>query len=150
MGNWRIVNVRGIIEDKDEVAAAIHYLTVNEDTHRSEGLTDNVFFLQFSGASSIAGLNQWVQDTGVIWSDGVVFERGCTLNNLHNELVVLAHKFPSLSMVLNAGGEDGSLDCVKTFFARNGTVIGMSPITSKIKPKENYLSFPGLLEAIRG
>lgn len=150
MGNWRIVNVRGLIEDKHEVDAAIRYLTVNEGTYKSEALTDNVFFLQFSGDSSIAGLNQWIQGTGVIWSDGVVFERDCTLNNLHNELEVLAHKFPSLSMVLNAGGEDGSLDCVKTFFARKGTVIGMSPITSKIKPKENYLTVPGLLEAISG
>lgn len=148
MGNWRIVNVRGLIEDKHEVDAAIRYLTVNEDTYKSEALTDNVFFLQFSGLNSIAGLNQWIQNTGVIWSDGVVFERDCTLSDLHNELEVLAKKFLSLSMVLNAGGEDGSLDCVKTFFVKKGTVISMDPIISKIKPKEKYPSFSDLLETI--
>jgi hypothetical protein len=127
MGNWRTVEIKGMVQDINEAREIIAYLTVDRKSFESPASNDDIFYLQFG--RGLCGLNQWVKSDGDIDVCGNVYERDCEIEDLESELTTLAKKFPSLLLELNAGGDYESTDCVATFFVKNGKVKRMDPVT---------------------
>lgn len=129
MGNWRTVQLKGSVAPED--AAAIRaYLQVDKQTYESPTSEDDIFFLQFG--TGLCGLNQWVNQDGTIEAVGNVFERGCDLDNLEEELNILAKKFPSLLLMLHAGDDYESKNCVATFIVQQEKVEKSQPLITDL------------------
>lgn len=134
MGNWRTVNIVGKI-GKKECKEAINFLTVDFNYNSKASDELDIFYLQFS--ESLCGLGNWVKNDGTINAVGNLWERGCSIDALEDELIKLSNKFKTLEIKLHAGDDWEDLKCVATFNVKDGVVIKLPPEIDRLKEISN-------------
>lgn len=129
MGNWRTVQVSGTIAT-DEAAVAIEmqrYSLRDLDPKKEPNC------LSWSEPPGLVGLGQWILPNGEIQGHGNLFERDYSLEVVEGTLRQLAIRFPSLNMVLHAGGENEDPTCAATFWVRDRHVVRLDPQVAEVQ-----------------
>ena len=131
MGNWRTVNIEGTIDPK-EVDKATEFLVYEN----GDGESWARGCLGFSYA--LCGLQDWINDSGVIYAIGNLSERDYDNDDIERELTHLARMCPSLELTLHSGSDYESLVCSATFHVKDGVVKRCNPEVEMIKeiPRE--------------
>lgn len=140
MGNWRTVNIDGIISNQDEV-----------NNIRADLLdSDTMFYLQFS--DGLAAIGSWVPRVAgmKISVEGNLYERDCDLGELERELCVFAEKCPSANLVVNAGDDWESLTCVATFVVKDGACERIAPEVQTLREISETMMFQRMMKSLYG
>lgn len=148
MGNWRTVNIDGVVKDQNDVDA-IRKALVWDKKFCWES-TNPMFFLQFG--DGLASLGEWIPEIAgtEIHVAGNLFERDCEVDELGRELSVFAEKCPSANLVVNAGGDWESLTCVATFVIKDGTCERTVPKIPALREISEKMMLQRLRKAIYG
>jgi len=146
MGNWRTVELKGKVTNRDEIEKMIDYLTVDQNSCTSQAYNDEIFYLQFG--TGLYGINQWINNDGSIDICGNVYERDCAIEDLHNELSILAAKFPSLELILHVGGDYESTECILSFIVKNSEVKKVKPLVNKLNGIDKERAMANFFKAI--
>ena len=123
MGDWRTVNITGHM-NPEEAKRMIEELS-----------SESIWYTAAWGFHihySLCGLNQWVKSDGKVFGAGNLAERDCEIEDIKAGLEYLVESYPSLNLILHAGGNYESEECVATFIVRNGVVEQTEPQVDKI------------------
>ena len=124
MGNWRTVDMRGKISQKD--AADIR------DFLSDDGKCGDAWC--FTIGVRLFGLNDWINDDGSIDVSGNLYERDFDNDDIEKALKVLADRYPSLDLTLHSGSDWENLECSATFHVHHGEVQRCAPEVYTIRP----------------
>jgi hypothetical protein len=132
MGNWRTVNIIGSV-NKDEAIEMRKILSENvfDNDDFDWSKPDPVACVRF--VKSLAGLNEWVKESGDINTIGNLSERDYDNDDIYAALVFLAEKFSSLKLTLHSGSDWEDLTCSATFEVKNGAVKKFSPKIERLQ-----------------
>lgn len=124
MGDWRTVNIVGRM-DAEEAKRMIAELQSN-DIWETPAWGFRMHY-------SLCGLNQWVEPDGTINGTGNLAERDCEIDDVQAGLEYLATWYPSINLVLHAGGNYEDEACVATFIVQDGIVRKEKPQVMFVK-----------------
>jgi hypothetical protein len=148
MGDWRSVNIKGKVTDKEKVKEIRDYLKYNSKTYGSKAEKDGIYYLQFG--EGLCGLNEWIDYDGNIDALGNVFERDCENSDLLKELTILAEKYPCIDLVLHSGDNYESLICTASFVVKDGIVKQEPPMIDELEKMSNDKMQANLYKALLG
>ena len=131
MGNWRTVNIIGSVNTNEakEMRKILSEDIFGDDFDWSR--PDPVSCVRF--VKSLAGLNEWVKESGDINAIGNLSERDYDNDDIYNALVFLAENFPSLKLTLHSGSDWEDLTCSATFEVKDGVVTKLPPKIERLQ-----------------
>ena len=124
MGNWRTVDIKGYM---DKIEASELRKELSEKTEWDSPAA----CLRMS--KSLCGLNQWVDEDGIIDSVGNLAERDYDNDDIERALTYIVEKYPSLELTLHSGSDWESLVCSATFHVKDGIVKRSEPKVDTIR-----------------
>lgn len=129
MGNWRRVRIQGTCDSQD-LDALQHAIAYHDDGDNFHCLTN---------VHSICGLNNWAAMD--IFAEGNLAERDFTVEDVADQLKILADQVPSLNITVHCGDDYEALNVIASVVLAYGVVTIHPPQIQQLDTSQDEHQF---------